>query len=375
MKGLVSEAVLLCRRTPAPEFSVFQERLNAALADLGVEFSAPSAAGHNAQVLATPAMALHLSITAVPLPGRPLAEPLEVALERPTAAALQAAVTSHRATLTLSLETRPGARQLAPELKTMVLGRAVQVACALCAAEAALWLPTQMLFTAAEIAAFDPRRFPVRLAFRPEPIEPDSIGGLAGLRARHSELFCGHQLVIPPGRMEYGAAVRAMEVALERHVTRAGAIAEGVAIPVSPDTQLAVSLCQDTTHCPTGCFCLEPEPLGTARPATVAPVATAAAPAPRPRRSALARPAGRGSVSRSHALRTWALCAALATITPLGAAALFLWNLLRGPNLAVSAVTFALLLAVFTGLWTVQFAAPDNGRLAALALQAMARPF
>lgn len=52
---------------------------------------------------------------------------------------------------------------------------------------------------------------------------------------------------------------------------------------------------------------------------------------------------------RSHALRAYALCACIAVITPIPAAAVFLWNLVRGPNLYVTLAAFGAVLMVFAG--------------------------
>ncbi len=51
---------------------------------------------------------------------------------------------------------------------------------------------------------------------------------------------------------------------------------------------------------------------------------------------------------RSHAIRSYALCACIAIIMPIPAAAIFLWNVVRGPNLYVTLAGFVAILAFFT---------------------------
>ncbi|MBV0912920.1 hypothetical protein [Anianabacter salinae] len=50
---------------------------------------------------------------------------------------------------------------------------------------------------------------------------------------------------------------------------------------------------------------------------------------------------------RSHAMRSYALCGCIAVITPIPAAAIFLWNLVRGPNLYVTLAAFGAVVALF----------------------------
>jgi hypothetical protein len=368
------EAVLLFDRVPRLEHDACLEPINAALADLAISFSLREREGETSLLLRSTTMELRIEACLVPMPPAVFAQGLSAARMRAASEArLRDAVQRHRATLSLRLE-RAGARRVAPDLAAMVLARVLRVACAMSEPAAVYWAQSGMLFTPHEIAAMDARRFPARLVFRPEAVEPGSDDTAPGLRAVHSELYCGRQLVIPPGRMGTAEALAAIERIIEAHVTRATALARGVTLPHSDKVQFRVILDDDWCTCPTGCFVLEPEAAGTRRKTSDSgsDLRLPGHGAPGKRRPASAPSAAE---QRSGALRTWALCAALATISPLAAAALFLWNLLRGPNLAVSVVASALILATFTGLLLVELLGFGNSEIASGALRAMGSPF
>lgn len=348
------EAVLLYEETPEFAFDAYLERLNDALSPMGIRFGSGQLRGDSFTVFVNPERHLLVTVNDSPLAEAETAEALAAPITRIKTHDYAAAVAAHRHTVRLALGAGPqyGFGQAADgpadaSCCMRVLHRAVLELMAIDRPCAVYWAQSDLIFTPKEIERAARSHFPAGLVLRPVPFKAgeDADGKpLLGLRAEGAELFCGKPLVIDPGEGSLSTAIAVAEHLVTEQISDGDTLRDGATMVFSEDTRLHIRHESDGGDTP-GTIHVRLAPATAEDLAAEADAFFVDPPA-----------------TRSAALRSYALCAALAVVMPVPAAALFLWNYVRGPNLFVTAAAYALALAFFTGSLLIQ--ASDGQQIA-----------
>lgn len=342
------EATLLYREQPEIGFVALLERLNAALARLDLRFTSGPLIGEDFVVFNHPDMHVVVTVNRAPMQADRLWRALAAPITRMKRHDYAAAVNAH--TRHVQIKVADGAHygstdtsvgQVPSATKMRVLHRAVLAALELERADAVFMTQSDMIFMPEEVEATAGMDFPAPLTIHPVPFEARDKSG-TGLRIEGSELFCTRPLVIAPGPLPLPVAISVAEHLVARCAAQPGFLCDRSMIPFSETLNLTIAHHAARMDDPLGRVEIAFTPVFTPEFVTRDELASDL-PDSAELQDALRKH------HRSERLRSYALCAALAVVMPVPAAALFVWNLLRGPNLGVTAAAFALALAYLTG--------------------------
>ncbi len=347
------EATLLYRDQPEIGFVALLERLNAGLARQDLRFTSGPLIGEDFVVFNHPDMHVVVTVNRAPMPAdrmwRALAAPITQMKRHDYAAAVNAH-TRH-----VQIKVADGANygsaeaasgQVPPATRMRVLHRAVLAALDLERADAVFMVQSDMIFMPEEVEATAQMDFPAPLTIHPVPFTARDKSG-TGLRIEGAELFCTSPLVIAPGPLPLPVAISVAEHLVGRCATQPGFLRDRSVIAFSETLNLTIAHHGPRVDEPAGRIEIAFTPVLTPE-FVVRDQMAEDLPDSEVLQDALRKH------HRSERLRSYALCAALAVVMPVPAAALFVWNLLRGPNLGVTASAFALALAYLTGTEVLQ---------------------